>query len=61
MKEKLNNYTLVKKNKNFILNISTTSEKIITAKDVSANAIGYKNTITIVTEVLGMTGFKKIL
>ena len=59
MKEKLNNYTLVKKNKNFILNISTTSEKVITAKDVSANAIGYKNTVTIATEVLGDDEFKK--
>ena len=34
IKEKLNNYTLVKKNKNFILEISSTSEKLVLAKIV---------------------------
>jgi hypothetical protein len=58
MKAKLNNYTLVKRDKEFILNISSTSEKIITAKDASGNATGYKNIITVSINVLNDLKFK---
>ncbi|MDB4231414.1 hypothetical protein N9807_01465 [Candidatus Pelagibacter sp.] len=58
MKAKLNNYTLVKRDKEFILNISSTSEKIITAKDASGNATGYKNIITVSINFLNDLKFK---
>ena len=52
IKAKLNNYTLVKRDKEFILNISSTSERVITVKDASGNATAYKNIITIAIDVL---------
>ena len=58
IKTKLNNYTLTKKDKDYILNISSTSERVITAKDASGNATGYKNIITITIEVLSDGEFK---
>jgi len=38
IKEKLNNYTQSKKDKNFILRTSSTSEKIILAKNTAGDA-----------------------
>ena len=52
IKEKLNNYTQNKKDKNFILKISSTSEKIILAKDAGGDATAFKNTISINVKVL---------
>ena len=52
IKAKLNNYTLIKRDKEFILNISSTSERVITVKDASGNATAYKNIITIAIDVL---------
>ena len=49
---KLNNYTLVKRDKEFTLNISSMSERVITVKDASGNATAYKNIITIAIDVL---------
>ena len=54
----LNNYTLTKRDKDYILNISSTSERVITAKNVAGNATGYKNIITITIEVLSDGEFK---
>ena len=52
IKQKLNNYTLYKKDKNFILKISTISKKIVLAKDTSGDATNFKNTISINVEIL---------
>ena len=52
IKEKLNNYTLNKKNKTYILKISSDVEKIIIAKDVSGDPTTFKLTIIINVEVL---------
>ena len=52
IKEKINNYTLSKKNKNFILKIFTISEKVVLAKDTSGDATSFKNTISINVEIL---------
>tara|TARA_B110000037_G_scaffold134405_1_gene152386 strand:- start:640 stop:1104 length:465 start_codon:yes stop_codon:yes gene_type:complete len=52
IKEKLNNYTLSKKIKQFSLKISSTSKKTITAKDNAGDATSFKIEITVNTEVL---------
>ena len=52
IKEKLNNYTQNKKDKNFILKISSGSERIILAKDTAGNTTSFKNIISINVEVL---------
>ena len=58
IKEKLNNYTQNKKNKDFILEISSTSEKIILVKNTAGDATTFKNTISINIEVLMNNKFK---
>ena len=58
IKEKLNNYTQGKKDKDFILKISSTSEKIIIAKNIAGEATSFKNTISINVEVLMNNKFK---
>ena len=52
IKEKLNNYTLSKKIKQFSLKISSTSKKTITAKDNAGDATSFKIEITVNTEAL---------
>tara|TARA_B100000768_G_scaffold137529_1_gene128597 strand:+ start:612 stop:1076 length:465 start_codon:yes stop_codon:yes gene_type:complete len=52
IKEKLNNYTLIKKEKQFSLKISSTSEKTIVAKNKSGDATNFKIEITTNIEVL---------
>ena len=61
IKEKLNNYILDKKNKNFTLKISSFTKKDILAKNVSGDPTGFKNTITINIEVLMKDNFKNNL
>ena len=58
IKEKLNNYTLGKKDKDFILKISSTSEKIILAKNTTGDATSFKNIISINVDVLMNNKFK---
>jgi len=58
IKEKLNNYTLDKKDKDFILKISSTSEKVVLAKDSAGDSTSFKNTISIDVEVLVNNKFK---
>jgi len=58
IKEKLNNYTQSKKDKDFILSISSTSEKIILAKNIAGDATSFKKTISINVEVLMNNKFK---
>ena len=52
IKEKLSNYTKDKKSKNFILKVSSTSEKITLAKNIAGDTTTFKNTISINIEVL---------
>ena len=52
IKQKLKNYTLAKKNKNFILKISSSKEKTVVAKNMSGNPINFKSAIIINVEVL---------
>jgi len=52
IKEKLNNYTLNKKDKKFILRVSSTSEKVILAKNITGDPTSFKSTIIIDVEVL---------
>ena len=58
IKEKLNNFKINKKDRNFILKISSTSEKTILAKDTAGNTTGFKNIISINVEVLMNNKFK---
>ena len=53
IKQLLNPYTNPKiKEKNFVLNISSSSEKIITTKDAAGDAVKFKNEITVKVQVL---------
>jgi hypothetical protein len=52
IKQKLNNYTQNKKDKDFILRISSTSEKIILAKNIAGDATSFKNKVSINIKVL---------
>ena len=58
IKEKLNNHTLGKKDKDFILKISSTSEKIILARNTAGDATSFKNSISINVEILMNNKFK---
>jgi len=58
LKEKLNNYTLNKKNKNFKLKVLSTSKKIIIAKNIGGDATKFKIEITINIEALKNDGIK---
>ena len=58
IKEKLNNYAQGKKDKDFILRISSTSEKIILAKNTAGDATSFKNIISINVDVLINNKFK---
>src|SRR6056300_1730767 len=58
IKERLNNYAQGKKDKDFILRISSTSEKITLAKDTAGDATSFKNSISISVEVLMNDKFK---
>ena len=58
IKEKLNNYAQAKKDKDFILRISSTSEKITLAKNTAGDTTSFKNSISINVEVLMNNKFK---
>ena len=58
IKERLNNYAQSKKDKDFILRISSTSEKITLAKNTAGDATSFKNSISINVEVLMNNKFK---
>ena len=58
IKEKLNNYTQNKKDKDFILRISSTSEKITLAKNTAGDATSFKNSVSVNVEVLMNNKFK---
>ena len=54
IKQLLNPYTnpKIKEEKNFVLNISSRSEKIITSKDATGDAVKFKNEITVKVQIL---------
>ena len=58
IKERLNNYTLSEKDKNFTLKISSASTKVIAAKDRLGDAMTFKNTIVANIEVTMNGKFK---
>ena len=58
IKEKLNNYAQAKKDKDFTLKISSTSEKVILSKNTAGDATSFKNSISINVEVLMNNKFK---
>jgi len=52
IKEKLHNYTLDEKDKNFTVKVDSVSNKIILGKDLSGDPTSFKITITITVETL---------
>ena len=58
IKEKLNNYAQAKKDKDFILRISSSSEKITLAKNTAGDSTSFKNLVSINVEVLMNNKFK---
>jgi len=52
MKQRLNSYTLNKKNKNFKINIFSTSTKTVAAKNTAGDATSFKSTVAIKVEIL---------
>ena len=51
MKERLNSYTLNKKDKDFKIKISSTTAKAVAAKDTTGDATSFKNTVIINVEI----------
>ena len=58
IKQKINNYTQSKKDKKFVVRVSSTSEKIILAKNTAGDATSFKNKISINVEILMNNKFK---
>ena len=58
IKEKLKNYAQDKKEKDFILKISSTSKKVIISKNTAGDATSFKNSVSISVEVLMNNKFK---
>ena len=52
MKEKLNNYIINKKNKNFKVDILSITTKTVSAKNVSGDATNFKSTVSIKVDLV---------
>ena len=61
MKEKLNSYKLIKKDRNFTLKIKSDSDKIILAKNLAGDPTDFKITVTIIVEIISENDKKNIL
>ena len=61
IKEKLNNYTLAEKNKNFILKISSNKKKTVVSKNTSGDPTSFKSTIVVNIQVIMKNNFKNNL
>ena len=61
IKEKLNNYTLAEKNKNFILKISSNKKKTVVSKNTSGDPTSFKSTIVVNIQVKMKNNFKNNL
>ena len=57
IKEKLNNYTLIKKDKDFTLKISSDLEKLILVKNDAGDATNFKTKITVNIDIFNDTKF----
>jgi hypothetical protein len=57
IKERLNNYTLNEKDKNFALKISSNTEKVVLAKDIAGDPTSFKIIIKINVEVITKNKF----
>ena len=57
IKERLNNYTLIKKDKDFILKISSDLEKLILVKNDAGDATNFKTKITVNIDIFNDTKF----
>ena len=51
IKEKLNSYTLDKKNKNFKIKISSTGTRTVSSKNIAGDATSFKSTVVIKVEI----------
>ena len=58
IKERLNNYTLIKKEKDFTLKISSDLEKLILVKNDAGDATNFKTEITVNIDIFNDTEFK---
>ena len=58
IKERLNNYTLIKKDKDFTLKISSDLEKLILVKNDAGDATNFKTKITVNIDIFNDTEFK---
>jgi len=58
IKQKLNIFTQNKKNKDFVIKVSSSSKKIILSKNTAGDATSFKNAITINVDVLMNDKFK---
>ena len=58
IKERLNNYTLIKKDKDFTLKISSDLEKLILVKNDAGDATDFKIEITVNIDIFNDTEFK---
>ena len=61
IKERLNNYTINKKDKNFSLTISSSSQKNIISKNTSGDPSIFKNTIVVDVKILKKDKFENNL
>ena len=52
MKEKLNNYIINKKNKNFKVDILSIATKVVSAKNTSSDATNFKSTVSIKVDLV---------
>ena len=57
IKERLNNYTLIKKDKDFTLKISSDLEKLILVKNDAGDATNFKTKITVNIDIFNDTKF----
>ena len=59
IKQKLNNYMMNKKNREFNLDIKTVEEKIILAKNITGDATNFQNTVNVSIKVFIVDKFLK--
>jgi hypothetical protein len=52
MKERLNNYIINKKNKNFKVDILSITTKTVSAKNISGDATNFKSTVSIKVDLV---------
>ena len=61
IKQRLNNYTLNKKDKNFALKIFSSTDKVILGKNTSGDPTSFKSTVIVKVEFLGKNNIKNNL